>query len=72
MEEAEQTFIIILLVKIYQNPIRKLYIKQILNIMKSVHQRDIIHRDLSPNNILIIDGVLKNIRFWSWKRLEYV
>lgn len=45
-------------------------IRQILYIMTSVHERDIIHRDLSPNNIFIINGVLKIADFGLGKDLN--
>jgi serine/threonine protein kinase len=70
MEEAEQTFYNHIIGKNLSESNKKTYIKQILNIMKSVHQRDIIHRDLSPNNILIIDGVLKISDFGLGKDLN--
>ena len=45
-------------------------IRQILFIMTTVHDRDIIHRDLSPNNIFIINGVLKIADFGLGKDLN--
>jgi len=45
-------------------------IRQILHIMTEVHKRDIIHRDLSPNNIFIINGVLKIADFGLGKDLN--
>lgn len=70
MEEAEQTFYNHIMGNNLSESNKKTYIKQILNIMKAVHQRDIIHRDLSPNNILIIDGVLKISDFGLGKDLN--
>lgn len=45
-------------------------IRQILYIMTLVHNRNIIHRDLSPNNIFIISGVLKIADFGLGKDLN--
>ena len=44
-------------------------IYQILNIMEEVHKRKIIHRDISPNNILIMNGLLKISDFGLGKDL---
>ena len=45
-------------------------IRQILRVMTEVHNRDIIHRDLSPNNIFIIAGVIKIADFGLGKDLN--
>ena len=45
-------------------------IRQILHIMSEVHKRDIIHRDISPNNIFIISGMLKIADFGLGKDLQ--
>lgn len=45
-------------------------ILQILYIISEVHKRDIIHRDLSPNNIFIIAGELKIADFGLGKDLN--
>ena len=45
-------------------------IRQMLSIMKEVHERDIIHRDLSPTNIFILSGVLKIADFGLGKDLK--
>lgn len=45
-------------------------IYQVLQIMTEVHKRDIIHRDLSPNNIFIISGQLKIADFGLGKDLN--
>lgn len=42
---------------------------QILDIMKEVHKRKIIHRDISPNNILVLNGILKMSDFGLGKDL---
>lgn len=45
-------------------------IRQILYIMSEVHRRDIIHRDISANNIFIISGMLKIADFGLGKDLN--
>lgn len=45
-------------------------IRQILSVMKLVHKRDIIHRDISPNNIFVINGKLKIADFGLGKDLN--
>ena len=45
-------------------------IRQILNIMAEVHKRDIIHRDISANNIFIISGMIKIADFGLGKDLN--
>lgn len=45
-------------------------IRQILYIMSEVHKRDIIHRDISANNIFIISGALKIADFGLGKDLN--
>ncbi|WP_459480628.1 serine/threonine-protein kinase [Clostridium saccharoperbutylacetonicum] len=45
-------------------------IQQILSIMKNVHERNIIHRDISPNNVLILNGELKISDFGLGKDLD--
>lgn len=57
MEKAELTLEKYLSNRINENQ-RIKCVQQILSIMDSVHRRDVIHRDLSPNNILIIKGKL--------------
>ena len=44
-------------------------IYQVLNIMEEVHKRKIIHRDISPNNILVLKGLLKISDFGLGKDL---
>lgn len=44
----------------------------ILSIMKQVHNRDIIHRDLSPNNIFVVQGQLKIADFGLGKDLDTI
>lgn len=45
-------------------------IRQILHVMTEVHKKDIIHRDLSPNNIFIMSGVIKIADFGLGKDLN--
>ena len=45
-------------------------IRTILLIMKDIHNRDIIHRDISPNNIFIINGQIKIADFGLGKDLN--
>lgn len=45
-------------------------IRQILHIMTEVHKRDIIHRDISANNIFIISGMVKIADFGLGKDLN--
>lgn len=45
-------------------------IRQILYIMSEVHKKDIIHRDLSPNNIFILSGKIKIADFGLGKDLK--
>ncbi len=45
-------------------------IRQVLHTMKSVHERDIIHRDISPTNIFILNGMLKIADFGLGKDLH--
>ena len=45
-------------------------IRQILFVMKEVHERDVIHRDISANNIFIISGVIKIADFGLGKDLK--
>lgn len=46
------------------------YIRQILHIMTEVHKRDIIHRDISANNIFVISGMIKIADFGLGKDLN--
>lgn len=70
MEEAETTLNNYILEYDLQEKNKITCIRQILNIMKIVHERDIIHRDLSPNNILIVNGMLKISDFGLGKDLN--
>lgn len=37
---------------------QKTMIRQILFVMGKVHEQNIVHRDISPHNILIVNGML--------------
>lgn len=52
--------------------IRIRLIVKILSIMKAVHDRDVVHRDLSPNNIFIVNGKLKIADFGLGKDLRAI
>jgi serine/threonine protein kinase len=45
-------------------------IRQILHVMKEVHERNIIHRDISGNNIFVISGMMKIADFGLGKDLN--
>lgn len=45
-------------------------VRQILHVMTEVHKKDIIHRDLSPNNIFIMSGIIKIADFGLGKDLN--
>lgn len=48
------------------------YMQTILSIMGRVHDRDIIHRDLSPSNIFLIHGRLKIADFGLGKDMDAI
>jgi len=52
------------------NDIKLNCIRQILYIMSEVHRRNILHRDISPNNIFIISGQIKIADFGLGKDLN--
>ena len=56
--------------KILDDDYKRKIIYQIIYIMNEVHKKDIIHRDLSPNNIFIISGELKIADFGLGKDLN--
>ena len=70
MEEAEQTLEKYVNLSNITEEIKLKCIRQILYIMTSVHKRNIIHRDLSPNNIFIIQGLIKIADFGLGKDLN--
>ena len=70
MEEAETTLEKYILNNELTDDIKINYIRQILYIMSEVHNKDVIHRDISPNNIFIISGMLKIADFGLGKDLR--
>ncbi|MDZ4422074.1 protein kinase domain-containing protein [Bacillus cereus] len=48
----------------------KIMIRQILYVMDKVHVRNIVHRDISPHNILIVNGMLHISDFGLGKDLD--
>ena len=70
MESAEQTLEDYVRNNRLTDEIKLNCIRQVLFIMTEVHKRDVIHRDLSPNNIFIISGMLKIADFGLGKDLN--
>lgn len=70
MEVAETTLERYIKESALSDEIRINCIRQTLNIMNEVHKRDIIHRDLSPNNIFILRGMIKIADFGLGKDLN--
>lgn len=70
MEPAEQTLEEYVRNNRLTDEIRINCIRQVLFIMTKVHKRNVIHRDLSPNNIFIIAGMLKIADFGLGKDLN--
>lgn len=70
MEPAEQTLEEYVRNNRLTDKIRINCIRQVLFIMTKVHKRNVIHRDLSPNNIFIIAGMLKIADFGLGKDLN--
>lgn len=70
MEEAESTLEKFIKEYDHNENTKLVMIRQILFIMKSVHERNIIHRDISPNNILLFNGQLKISDFGLGKDLD--
>lgn len=70
MEPAEQTLEEYVNNNRLTDEIKLNCVRQILYIMNEVHKRNIIHRDLSPNNIFIIAGQLKIADFGLGKDLN--
>ncbi len=69
MEPAETTLEDFVLKNQLDERIKLKCIQQILYIMSEVHKKDIIHRDISANNIFIIAGMLKIADFGLGKDL---
>lgn len=70
MERAEQTLEDYVNDSSLSDDIKIKCIRQILYIMTEVHKRDVIHRDLSPNNIFVVNGILKIADFGLGKDLN--
>lgn len=70
MEEAELTLEDYVKCNELNDETRIKVIRQILYAMSVIHSKDIIHRDISPNNIFIISGVLKIADFGLGKDLN--
>ena len=70
MESAENTLECYINESAITEEIRINCIRQILFIMTEVHKRDIIHRDISPNNIFILRGMIKIADFGLGKDLN--
>lgn len=70
MEKAEMTLEDYVLKNTLTDEIKINCIRQILHVMTEVHDKDIIHRDISPNNIFIINGAIKVADFGLGKDLN--
>ena len=70
MEEAELTLEDYIIDNDLNDDNKINVIRQFLQAIKVVHERDIIHRDISPNNIFIISGMLKIADFGLGKDLN--
>jgi len=70
MEKAEQTLEHFVQENELTEEIKITCIRQILHTMKQVHERNIIHRDISPNNIFILNGLIKIADFGLGKDLN--
>lgn len=70
MEHAEMTLEKYVETSNLSDEIKLNCIRKILDIITEVHKRDIIHRDISPNNIFIISGMIKIADFGLGKDLN--
>lgn len=70
MEEAELTLEDYIKSNELNDETKIKVIRQILYAMSVIHSKDIIHRDISPNNIFIISGILKIADFGLGKDLN--
>ncbi len=70
MEKAEQTLEEYVENSYLDDEIRIKCIRQILNLFAEIHKRNIVHRDISPNNIFILNGILKVADFGLGKDLN--
>lgn len=70
MEKAEQTLEEYIENSYLDDEIKIKCIRQILNLFAEIHKRNIVHRDISPNNIFILNGILKVSDFGLGKDLN--
>ena len=70
MEPAETTLEDYVLNNALSDDNKLTCIRQVLYIMSEVHKKDIIHRDISANNIFLISGMLKIADFGLGKDLQ--
>jgi len=70
MEEAETTLEFFIENSTLNQETKIKCIRQILQLFSEVHARDIIHRDISPNNIFLLSGILKVADFGLGKDLS--
>lgn len=70
MEKAETTLEDFINTSDIDNVIKIKCIRQFLQIFSEVHKRNIVHRDISPNNIFMLSGVLKVADFGLGKDLN--
>lgn len=70
MEKAETTLFKFIEENDLTDDSRLNIIRQILYTMKLVHEREVLHRDLSPTNIFLVDGVIKIADFGLGKNLN--
>lgn len=70
MEEAELTLEEFVIKRQHNENEKLVMIRQILHIMMTVHDRNVIHRDISPNNILLFHKQLKISDFGLGKDLD--
>ncbi len=68
MEEAETTLEYFIDNSTLNDETRIKCIRQILQLFSEVHKRDIIHRDISPNNIFLLSGILK-LQISDWVKI---
>lgn len=70
MEEAKSTLEKFINDNVHNESVKLSMILQILKIIKLVHEKNIIHRDISPNNILLFRDGLKISDFGLGKDLD--
>lgn len=70
MEPAETTLEDYVRKNDLSDDIKLTCVRQVLYIMSEVHKKDIIHRDISANNIFLISGMLKIADFGLGKDLQ--